>query len=142
MTKFQNKSQYDVDEPVTIYAELEYIGDKNTVEIFHAASPFYFPIYEKSRDIHIQYNMNEPLVSTTLTKGEPLQQTYQGSGSYGSSDSKEYAEFMKSIMNNQFLIGSYEVNGFADFFIQETDSTKKDYELKAKVDFEVQDMNK
>ncbi|WP_096200728.1 hypothetical protein [Bacillus sp. FJAT-45350] len=131
------EEEYLQREEVKIYAELEYIGDKEEITIYHAASPFYFPMKEKTREYSIEYAMNEPLLSTTLTKGEPLQEYYQGSGGYGSNDDKDYINFMKKIMKNKFPVGYYEVLGSAEFFVEISENENGTYKLNALIDFKV-----
>lgn len=48
-----DKKEYKVGEPYHIYAELEYIGDKEQETIYHAASPFYFTLTEKKSAVPI-----------------------------------------------------------------------------------------
>ncbi len=137
------KAEYGKNEPLKIYAELEYTGDQDEIVISHSASPFYFPIVETTRNYEVGYNMEEPLVSTTLVKGEPLRQEYRGSGGYGSQDKKEYIEFMTQIMNKEFPEGHYVVNGLADFDVIANEETgqKKKYKLKAQVEFMISGSN-
>lgn len=137
------KAKYSENEPINVYAELEYIGDKEKIIISHADSPFYFPMTETTRDYEISYNMNEPLRSTEMIKGEPLRQEYRGSGGYGSEDEKEFKEFMQQIMNQQFPEGNYVVKGFADFFVTENDDIeqKQDYKIEAQIEFSVSNSN-
>ena len=59
-----------------IFAELTYVGELDSIDIYHAASPFYFPLEERTRGIEVDYAMDEPLIVTTLEKGEPLRQKY------------------------------------------------------------------
>lgn len=133
------KGEYLDNESVRIYAELEYIGHNEEVTIYHAASPFYFPMVEKTRDFSIDYPMNEPLVSTRLIKGKPLREEYKRSGGYSSQDEKEYVKFMKSFLDNGFPTGYYVVNGFAKFYVQSNENGKKekDFKIKAQIDFKV-----
>ncbi|MBD3921670.1 hypothetical protein H8B09_23085 [Paenibacillus sp. PR3] len=101
---------------VKLYAELEYVGDQDEVTITHAMSPFYFPMKETTRGYGIGYMMDQPLITTTLKKGEPLREEYHGSGGYSEDqDPKDYIQFIKDFGANGFLPGRYEVNGFADF---------------------------
>lgn len=134
------KSEYIIGEPIMIYAELEYTGEKEEIEIFHSASPFYFPMTETTRNYVIEYVMNEPLLSTKLIKGEPLRAEYSGgSGSYVSEDKKEYIDFIKKIMKQEFPEGDYVINGVADFYVitnVQTEQEKK-YNVKAQVEFRV-----
>ncbi|MED4534259.1 hypothetical protein ABET51_10720 [Metabacillus fastidiosus] len=135
------KGEYAENRPVKLYAELEYIGDKEKVEIFHAASPFSFPMLEKTRGYEINYNMDVPLLSTTLVKSEPLRKEYSRSGGYGSEDEEDYVDFMNHIMNNEFPTGHYIVNGSANFFLVTNEETKeeKKYNMKAQIEFKVKD---
>jgi len=134
------KEQYETGDNIELYAELEYIGKEDSVVIYHAGSPFYFPIYEKTRQYDITYSMITPLLSTTLNKGEPLRERYTGSGGYSEDqDSKAYIAFMKEIMGSSFPVGQYVVSGFADFYVsdEKLGSEQQDYNIKAQVAFEV-----
>ncbi|MCM3721171.1 hypothetical protein [Solibacillus isronensis] len=133
------KAEYSENEPIKIYAELEYTGDKGEIEIFHSASPFSFPMVETTRNYEIEYGMNEPLISTTLVKGEPLREEYVGSGGYSSEDKNEYKDFMKRVMDKEFPAGHYVVNGIADFYIRVSEGTEPEekYVLEAQVGFSV-----
>ncbi|MED4456371.1 hypothetical protein [Metabacillus fastidiosus] len=137
------KAEYGKNEPIKIYAELEYTGDKEEIEIFHSASPFLFPMVETTRNYEIGYSMEEPLLSTKLIKGEPLRKEYKGSGGYGSQDKKEYIEFMEQIMNQEFPEGHYVVNGNADFYVITNEETgqKKKYKIKSQIEFRVNNSN-
>lgn len=134
------KEVYAENGPIQLYAELEYIGDKTEIEIFHAASPFYFPMVEKTRDYQIEYAMNEPLLSTTLIKGEPLRQDYVGSGGFSEHDRDEYVKFIKRVMDSEFPTGHYVVNGAANFFVRTNGNVteeKKDFKIEVQVEFKV-----
>lgn len=134
------KEEYRSDESVTIYAELEYIGDKETVTIYHSASPFYFPIVEKTRDYDIGYGMDQPLLNTTLKRGELLREEYKKSGGYSEKDKKEYIDFMKIFWENGYPAGYYVVDGYVEFFVQSSvdgKENKEDFNIKAKIEFEV-----
>ncbi|MCA1029621.1 hypothetical protein LCL95_01085 [Bacillus timonensis] len=130
------EKEYKSGERIHVYAELEYVGALDEVTIYHAASPFYFPMTEKTRGYAIDYAMEKPLIGTVIKKGEPLREKYQQSGGYSSEDEVEYVEFMKNIMNHQFPVGYYQVNGYVEFFVEgQTENT--DYVIKANVDFKV-----
>ncbi|WP_282020463.1 hypothetical protein [Planomicrobium okeanokoites] len=133
------KETYESGGPVELYAELEYIGDLETVDIFHAASPFYFPMEEKTRSYEIHYGMEEPLITTTLTKGEPLREQYSGSGGYSTEEDSAYIEFTKNIMDMQFPEGYYAVEGYTDFYTENSATAQTKYEMHAEVDFKVVD---
>ena len=132
------KAEYLDNESVRIYAELEYIGDNEEITIYHAASPFYFPMVEKTRDFSIDYPMNQPLISTKLIKGKPLREEYKRSGGYSSQDEKEYVNFIKSFWDKGFPTGYYVVNGFVDFYVQSNENDKQEeFNIKAQIDFKV-----
>jgi len=133
------QEEYSDGQSVTLYGELEYVGEQSEVVIEHAASPFYFPMEEKIHGFDIPYPMPEPLVTTTLKKGEPLRVSYTGSGAYSENDEKAYVDFMKDFIENGFPTGFYIVNGFADFWVQKNDHNNEPdrYHIEAQVDFKV-----
>ncbi|WP_084243129.1 hypothetical protein [Planomicrobium okeanokoites] len=133
------KEEYASGGPVELYAELEYIGEEDSIDIFHAGSAFFFPMEEKTRGYQLDYPMIEPLLMTTITKGEPLRESYTGSGGYSVQDDDRYIEFMKQITSNQFPRGYYVVNGYADFYTETADDAQTKYEMHAEVDFKVLD---
>ena len=129
------QGQYQEGEPIVINAELEYVGDLAQIDISHAASPFYFSMKEATRNYDIPYAMNQPLIVTTLVKGDPLKTTFPGSGGYSEEDSADYKNFMKQMMSGDFLEGFYIVNGSAQFDIVETNEP---ITINATITFEVQ----
>src|SRR5690554_5657174 len=134
------KDEYQENESVKIYAELEYIGEKEEVTIFHAASPFYFPMEEKVRNYVIDYGMNEPLLSTSLKQGEPYREEYVKSGGYSDQDEDDYVVFMKRFFDmNGFPSGYYAVEGYSDFFVEkDEDNEEKDvFRIEGQIDFKV-----
>ncbi|MFC5650675.1 hypothetical protein ACFPYJ_16395 [Paenibacillus solisilvae] len=136
------KAEYRETEAVKIYGELEYMGDKESVTIFHAASPFYFPITEKTRDYEIAYNMNTPLISTVLKKGVPLREQYKGGGGYDEHDDKNYIAFIQDLRDMRFPGGYYVAAGFADFYVQSkigNEEKQEDFHIKAQIDFSVKE---
>ncbi|KOP65067.1 hypothetical protein AMS62_07265 [Bacillus sp. FJAT-18019] len=140
------KEQYDYGEKVKVYGELEYVGEQDEITIGHAASPFYFPMKELTRDYDIGYAMNEPYFTTTLKKGEPLRKYYSGGGGYGSQDKKEFKDFIRSLQDG-FPDGHYVVYGSADFMIDSqskgADQGKpEDYKIQAEIEFRVSDDKK
>lgn len=131
------KGEYHKNESVKIYAELEYIGNNEEVIIFHAASPFYFYIVEKIRNYEIGYFMDQPLVSTILKKGQPLRYEYSRSGGYSPTDEENYVKFMRSFLEDGFPTGYYVVNGFVDFYVEDTNNNQQDFKIEGQIDFKV-----
>lgn len=140
------KSVYAEGEKVEVYAELEYVGDEPEIAIAHAASPFYFPLKEKTRNFEIIYGMDEPLVVTELKKGVPLREQYKGGGGYDSQDPKEYIDFIKAVMEvsqkGTLPWGDYLMSGLASFnAIYDSEENQK-IDLKAEIEFIVEKSTK
>lgn len=131
------KEQYTEGEEIKMYAELEYNGVQENIEISHAASPFHFPLYEETREYAVEYAMNEPLLTTRLTKGEPLKEYYSGSGGYSAEEDDAYIEFVQRIMEKEFPPGYYKVDGFANFTATSSDGSATPHEIHAQIDFKV-----
>lgn len=137
---YTDNAIYRKGEKVDIIAELEYIGEEDEVTIAHAASPFYFNLKELNRGYPIEQMMNEPLLHTTLVRGEPLVEHYQKSGGYSEQDDPNYVQFIRNVWkSNGFPHGHYVVDGFASFFVEEEGKTeKKTYNIEGKIDFKVE----
>lgn len=133
------KNDYDEGEDVRIYAELEYIGKENEIEITHGSSPFLFPMTETTRNYEIEYAVNLQGVSTILKKGAPMRQEIRGGGGYSDHDKEEYKVFMKNVMKQDYPSGHYVVNGYAGFTLAGND--EKSYTLEAQVEFNVNNEN-
>lgn len=139
------KLVYAEGEKVEVYAELEYVGDKPEIKIAHAASPFSFPMKEKTRGYDLLYMMNQPRIVTLLKKGEPLREPFKGAGGYGSQDPKDYVDFMKSVAEaskkGMLPWGEYHVFGSADFepiYGSEESQDNERISLKAEIEFIVE----
>ena len=113
---FTEKDVYDIFGGTAIFAELTYVGDQASIDIYHAASPFYFPLEERTRGIDVDYAMNEPLITTTLTKNEPFRERYSFAGGYSDNDDEKYVSFVKTLMNEGFPEGEYLIHGSAEFY--------------------------
>lgn len=137
---YTEKDVYDEYGDTAIFAELTYVGPEQSIDIYHAASPFYFTFEERTRNYFIDYAMNEPLITTTLQKGEPLRQKYTFTGGFSDQDDKAYVKFIQEIIEKGFPIGEYIVHGKARFFTvdpAEANETQT-YELQADIGFYVQ----
>ncbi|KXH87255.1 hypothetical protein [Sporosarcina sp. HYO08] len=112
---FTEKDVYDEFGDTAIFAELTYVGEKESIDIYHAASPFYFPIEERIRGIKVDYAMNEPLIVRTLKKGEPFREKYIFAGGYSDADDGKSVDFIKTLMDKGFPEGEYIIHGSAQF---------------------------
>ncbi|PYZ96455.1 hypothetical protein CR205_12090 [Alteribacter lacisalsi] len=130
---------YGEHEEVSIYAELEYTGDEDSIDIYHAASPFHFPMKETTRGYDLMYGMNQPLEVTTLTAGEAYREEFVSIGGYSEQDPDDYVAFMKEVIEQDgFPEGHYIVEGFADFYV-ETDDGEDQYKPEGTIEFFVED---
>ena len=129
------KEHYGKGEDVKIYAELEYIGAENEVEIRHGSSPFLFPMTETTRKYEIEYAVTMEGKRSVLKKGEPLRQELNGGGSYSDHHQEEYKEFMKKVMKGNYPSGHYIVDGYADF--DTAGDVEKEYMIEAQIEFAV-----
>jgi hypothetical protein len=125
-----------------VYAELEYMGDEPEIKIAHAASPFSFPMKEKTRNFEIGYMMNQPRLVTVLKKGTPLRKRYVFSGGYGTQDPKEYVDFFKAVaeasQEGTMPWGDYQIFGSADFepkYGSEESQENESLRLKTEIEF-------
>lgn len=129
-----NKSTISSGDPIEITASLTYIGEKEEIVITHAASPFYYELKETTRGYDIGYPMDQPLIATTLKKGEPLQHKYVTSGGYGDQSEEAYRTFMKQYLSGNYPVGYYVVKGYALFGV---DGAQGQMELGGNIGFEV-----
>ena len=136
---YTEKDVYGEFEETAIFAELTYIGDQESIEISHAASPFEFPIEELSRGIKVDYAMNEPLIRTVLIKDEPLREKYHFAGGYSDQDNKQTIEFIQTIIKKGFPEGNYLMNSTVNFFIENTDENvdPEQHKLNLNIGFNV-----
>lgn len=134
---FTEKDVYDTFGGTAIFAELTYIGNQTSIDIYHSASPFYFPLEERTRGIEVDYAMNEPLITTTLTKNVPFRQKYSFAGGYSEDDGEKYVSFIKTLMNEGFPEGEYIIHGTAKFFAAEPSIATVDetYTMNADIGF-------
>lgn len=123
---------YEEFEEIIVFAELTYVGNLDSIDISHSASPFYFPIEEQTRGIEIDYAMNDPEVHTTLLKDVPFREKYVFAGGYSDQDDEKTIELVKTIRDKGFPKGNYIVKGIANF---NHDEAK--YDLNVNVGFQV-----
>ncbi|MFA9556903.1 hypothetical protein ACERII_06350 [Evansella sp. AB-rgal1] len=129
------KDEYEEHGDVTIYAELEYIGEKDNITINHAASPFYFDIHEITRNYTIHHAVDTPLFSTILHKGEPYREVYIKAGGYSEHDEDDYIQFLIEFWDYGFPTGEYVVEGVADFFTEDNENVN--HLIEGKISFTV-----
>lgn len=60
----------DGEKDLNVYATITYIGEEDKLDIYHGGSIFFFNIYEIDGEFEHIGGMNQPLLTTTLTKEE------------------------------------------------------------------------
>ncbi|MBH5319899.1 hypothetical protein I6N90_19045 [Paenibacillus sp. GSMTC-2017] len=132
---YTEHDEYREGDKVTLIAELEYIGDRKSVTITHATTPFYYVISESSGNYVFYYAMDQPKLSTTLLKGEPLRHSYTSPGALIAEKDDKFPEKQADV---PFPAGQYDVDGSAKFTIEDTDgSIEGSFEIKQELLFEV-----
>lgn len=113
------KKAYKANEDVSLHAQLKYVGNKSEEMIYHAASPFWFTITEITKGITIPYAMDEPLILTTLKRGEWYAEEYKKAGGYSEIDPSETKSFIRSFLKEEgFPTGEYRIELEAKFFTE------------------------
>lgn len=134
------KEEYKEGEEVTLYGEIEYIGEKDEITIHHSSSAILFPIEEKIRSYHIDFYVEDEELETRLRKGELYREDYKKSGEYSpEEDHENYINFIKDFIEREdFPTGYYVVEGYADFFLEEEDGEPREiFKIEGEIDFKV-----
>ena len=132
------KEQYKVGEKPIIQAELVYAGEEDEITIAHGGSWLFLETTNITEDYHFGAFMNEPLIYTKLTKGEPLIERYSFSGGtyIEGQEGKPYSdELFERMAKMDFPAGQYEIKAITEFGIEQI--TGKKYQLEARIVFEV-----
>ncbi|WP_018923080.1 hypothetical protein [Salsuginibacillus kocurii] len=134
------QSSYTSDQPVQLYAELEYTGSRDHITISHGADPFYFPLKDHSRDLELSYWSYDTDQTTTLEKEKPIRVSIDRdrlqprSGSQ-SSDARTLLEDIRE--GEDFPPGEYNVKGQARFQVPDKDHQL--HSLETELTFTVHD---
>ena len=136
---FSENDVYNEFGDLAVFAELTYVGDEESIEIFHGGSAFSFPFLERTREFDVGYAMNDPLLTTTLIKDEPFRQKYSFAGGYSDEDTEEFRQFVETIIEKGFPEGEYIINGSAEFYLNDPAFTTNDkkYNMSASIGFTV-----
>ncbi len=125
-----DKTEYTADEAVSCYATLEYVGGEDSMTIY-SGDPLVYLTIEGGRFAG-DYAINDILMTTTLSKNEPVRFDFVKSGGYGADD--EDAPFWESwFAEPQLLLpaGEYTISATVDGFFDENDYAGTAYKLTA-----------
>lgn len=128
---YADKSSYKEGEQPVFTAELEYTGPESSVTIAHAASPFYYALEDVSGKYGFYFAMNEPLIQTTLKRGEPLTENYAHGQMYTEPD-EEHALGVPTDV--PFPEGEYRVGGYVDFWMANDSDAEERETVKFGID--------
>lgn len=141
LTAVSEKKHYKQGEPVQLYAEIEYIGEDESVDIFHSSSAVFFTIKEKVNGFEIGYAVNDIGLQTKLIKNQPFREIYEKTGGYSEHSNKAYVEFVRRFVEEEgFPVGYYIVEMTTDFSVGPAED-RQDHErikLTATIDFKVE----
>ncbi len=130
---------YGSEEQVQISASLTYEGEEQSVTIQHAESPFLFQVTNKTENITIPYDMNEPLITTVLESGKPYEEKYEKRAGFSEDDPNKtfFEQFLKG---EGFPAGEYEIEVKTDFFIKpdaQWEGPTKRYTMSVSIPIEI-----
>ncbi|MCU6712897.1 hypothetical protein M6D81_29765 [Paenibacillus sp. J5C_2022] len=103
---------YKEGESVPVTGELEYTGDKKSVMIAHAASPFHYYVRDTSDTYGFVFVMNQPLIHTNLKQGQPISEVYSGVQAYAEGGEDNLIGLPTEV---PLPAGIYEISGEASF---------------------------
>lgn len=113
---YLERDDYREGDQVTFISELEYVGDRKSVTINHAMSPFSYAIQESAGKYSFVFLMDQPLIYTTLYPGKPHVEKYSNGQAYLKDDPNEIIGKPTAV---PFPAGDYTVVGSADFNVGE-----------------------
>ncbi|MEC1180572.1 hypothetical protein P9B03_19095 [Metasolibacillus meyeri] len=115
------KEQYRVGEQLMIQAELIYDGDQEEITIAHGGSWLLLETTNVTKNYHFGAAMNEPLIYTKLTKGEPLIEPYHFSGGtfMKGQEGKPYSDkVFQQMAKMEFPPDQYEIKATTHFDLE------------------------
>lgn len=130
------EGQRESNEPLQIYAELEYVGDLSEITIQHAASPISMGLEDLTRQLGFGSVMDQPLVTTTLKKGEAFVETYKFQEVYFGTKDEQYDDVVKQLKEGRFPTGEYKIHARANFDVPSASEAKR-FEMKESLSFDV-----
>jgi len=140
---YLERDDYREGDQVTFISELEYVGDRKSVTINHAMSPFSYAIRELSGEYSFVFVIDQPLIYTTLYPGKPHVEKYSNGQAYLKDDPNE---IIGKATDVPFPAGEYTVVGFADFnvgeFGEENENIERIEVTGKEVEFSVADKEK
>lgn len=113
------RAVYGPDDPIEALAQITYLGPNGETSMYHGSSPVGFTIQEVGGTRAMGGGMDEPCLSTTITKDVPLVYPFQKAGSpdEGGFDRAWYSDPMLRLPTGTWRIR-------ATLFVDVTDGTK------------------
>jgi len=130
MRLFSDKKEYRTNEKIRLWATLEYIGNKDSIQIWHGGGFMLFYITD-GEDFNLEPIITLPLLSTTLERGRVYAFDYYKSGGWGTDDPK--ADFWEQFFKEQDLFlpqGNYTITLRGAFSLT---PTGRDIDLTCKI---------
>jgi spermidine/putrescine-binding protein len=133
---FADKSTYTSNEPIQIWANFKYTGDKEEIRIGHAMYYLGFKIVQMDGNLKFEGGMKQPYKSTVLRKGIDYRTDYIKSVGY--SDDDPNAEIYKKFIEGKEIhlpSGTYKVSTVANFDLPDMD--KPNYTIPLDITIQV-----
>lgn len=134
---FADKKSYTTEDAIQIWATLEYVGEKDTVTIWHGIPYISFSLTDGA-DFNVDGMIFTVLTSTELNKGEVYHFDYAKSGRFSADDPD--VEFWEKFYQEEDLklpAGTYAVSVRGAFSLSE-DVVNNDSELSCQLQIEVE----
>lgn len=123
-------------EPIDIYSTLEFIGDTDTVTIWHGNPYIIYTLYDDQGVCYTNAIIQTVLESTTITKGDLMTFNFQKSGGWSTDDpNAEYWEAFYSDPELKLPKGKYTLSVGCAFGLSEEG---QDYHSNIETEFEVE----
>ena len=116
---YTDNSVYSTDEAIKIWATLEYVGDENSITIWHGDPYIVFSITDGA-DFYISDFIHDILTSTVLEKGEQYRFDYVKSGGWDTEGPD--ADFWENFFQEEELklpAGTYTISVDGEFYLSE-----------------------
>ncbi len=130
---YSEKDSYSDKEEVDIWATIEYIGSKDTIDIYSGEPYAGFNVKSEGVEF-ISFMRLTLLKTTTLKKGVAYEFPLQKSGGFSEDD--EDADFWRDFYSEEemlFPIGEYQLTFLTDFYTDDS----VDFQLSVEYQFEV-----
>lgn len=134
---YVDKDRYQEEEAIKCHATLEYIGDKDSIEIY-SSDPLVGFALKDDKYFDGGYAVNDELVTSTFKKGEVISYDFCKSGGWDGDDPK--AKFYEEFFSDPELKlppGKYEISATMDGHLDLKNLSGSEYKQSISLNIEV-----